>query len=83
MGREPVVLGMSEPWRGEAACRDSFDLMFNPDTVAVAVALCDRCPVFDECEAYAAVFEPPSGVWFGVEANPRYWAKRKRLAHAR
>ncbi len=69
---------MNEPWHDEAACRGSYDIMFNPDHISVAVALCAKCPVFAECDAYATEYLPPAGVWAGVDAKARIRVARRR-----
>ena len=68
---------VAEPWRDEATCRGSHDLMFDPTRISVAVALCAGCPVFAECEAYAAEVEPLAGVWAGVDKMARKRARRR------
>ena len=36
-------------WVRSAACRGETRLMFDPDHIKVALALCDQCPVLPEC----------------------------------
>ncbi len=66
-----------ESWRAEAACAGSYNLMFDRDQEEAAKALCDLCPVIAECDAYAAEFKPPAGIWAGIDSKKR---KRARLA---
>ena len=53
-------------WRDEAACRGTFNLMFDPERVDIAMAFCAYCPVSDECEATRLASKPVAGVWAGV-----------------
>ncbi len=66
-------------WRDQAACRNVYDLMFDDSLVSAALTLCGTCPVLNECAAYAAVFQPPEGVWAGVDARALKRTRRRRL----
>ena len=70
-----------EKWRAEAACRGTFELMFDRDQQDAAMSLCDLCPVIDECDAYAVEFRPPAGIWAGIESKQRE-RDRKRQQRA-
>ena len=72
-----------EVWRAEAACRDMYDLMFDEALVSVAVTLCAGCPVYAECDAYAAEVEPSAGVWAGVDAKARTRVRQRLYRVAR
>ena len=67
-----------EAWRGDAACIGTFELMYDRDQEAAAKSLCALCPVADECEAYAAEYRPPAGIWAGVESKERERIRRRQ-----
>ncbi|WP_414170594.1 WhiB family transcriptional regulator [Streptoverticillium reticulum] len=43
------------------------------ETVAEALAVCDRCPVLSECLAHAEETPERFGVWGGMTARDRGW----------
>lgn len=77
-----------ESWREAAACADRTDPdFFSDDNVGTrrASALCDSCPVVDDCLAYAIETNQPYGIWGGrtpVERATlrRLWLKDLRRA---
>lgn len=59
-------------WMSRAACRDVDPDLFFPQTASemrAAIAICDGCPVKEECGAYADSTRlngyPITGVWGG------------------
>ena len=67
-------------WQLEAACRDlPVDWFFpeqGPDAwfhLRRAVAVCESCPVIEQCLKYALTFEARSlpGIWGGTSENQR------------
>ena len=66
------------------ACRGVDTNIFFPsrydDNGQAAKAICARCPVIDECLAYALSlpFEPLDGIWGGLSKNERRQLKRRR-----
>lgn len=61
-------------WRDQAACRDADLAVFFPEphtgrteqyVYAEAVTVCRRCPVRDDCLAYALEAGEVNGVWGG------------------
>jgi WhiB family redox-sensing transcriptional regulator len=67
-------------WQLEAACRDlPVDWFFpeqGPDDwyhLRRAVAVCESCPVIEQCLKYALTFEARSlpGIWGGTSENQR------------
>lgn len=78
-------------WRSRSACRDLPSEVFvsngmlSADEEAVAKAACARCPVRDECLAYALVHGVRYGVWGGyneAERRPmrRLWLTQRDRA---
>lgn len=61
----PDVLETGESWRNLAACRGQDAEMFYTAASAPAVcrAFCRRCPVRNECLAYALEHREDWGVW--------------------
>lgn len=39
--------------------------------------ICERCPVFELCDAYRVAAKPPAGVWAGRRVQPRRSAKSR------
>lgn len=69
-------------WVSSAACAGSVALMFDPDRVDEALALCRRCDHVEACrellgEVKAAAWQgvPVKGVWAGLTEDDR---KRRR-----
>lgn len=66
-------------WRDSAACRDEDPELFYPVgstgpallQIAEAKAVCRRCPVLDECRAWALANREPYGVWGGLSEDER------------
>ena len=66
----------AEGWRDAAACRTAGPDVFWPargDHAAVqrALAICDDCPVADDCLDYALANRIRDGVWGGLTAHAR------------
>ena len=71
---------MTDDWWRHAACRGSDPEMFHPargdyEGTNAALAVCQTCPVKDDCLAYAMNNREMQGVWGGLSAN-----QRKRLS---
>ena len=56
-------------WRARAACAGQQDLFFDGRREAKAVAICARCPVRAECEAFALATACEFGVWAGMSES--------------
>lgn len=81
---------MADPqaWRARAACRGMDTAIFFPDiqgpgaptnaAVAAARAVCDRCPVRDECLRFALVNRERDGVWGGTSPSERRLRRTQR-----
>jgi hypothetical protein len=72
-------------WRAHAACRGQGPLFFASDPVSerIAVAICQRCGVRDECARAAAIEgaeAPPFGVRGGRTAAERAASSSLSLA---
>ena len=60
-------------WQDEAACRGVDTNLFFPENADVddqVLALCENCPVKDECRDYGVVYEE-WGIWGGLTASQR------------
>jgi WhiB family redox-sensing transcriptional regulator len=72
------------PWRERAACRGAATDMFFPAGAAGAAAdetrrarqICARCPVRQQCLAYALASGQQYGIWGGSDEQER---RRRRL----
>lgn len=87
------ALDVSAGWRQSAACRRMDPNLWLPDAedpkaaekMARGKAVCARCPVCEQCAAFAVATDEP-GVWGGLdqgerEHNPskaRFWARSLR-----
>lgn len=56
-------------WRDLAACAGQQELFFDGRREAKAVAICARCPVRAECEAFALATASEFGVWAGMSES--------------
>lgn len=73
-------------WRERAACRDEDPELFFPVGAAGpalaqaerAKAVCRRCPVIDQCLAWALAAGQDAGIWGGLTEQ-----ERRELRHAR
>lgn len=64
-----------EPWKEFALCAQiDPELFFDSSNTALAKAICQKCPVKEECYEYSFTFEAQHGVWGGETAT-----KRKRI----
>lgn len=79
-----VIIGGRTPapdlaWIDDANCNGQTDLMFphNKAGTEIAKRICDGCPVFDPCKAYAAHIRPSDGVWAGVTHTYHHSATRQ------
>lgn len=69
------------PWQDEAACRGADGSLFfagDPERRASrtrrearAKAICVRCPVIEQCLAFALRVEEPCGIWGGLSEDER------------
>ena len=63
-------------WMENAECRSATFNMFFPETMnesgaAMAVSMCNRCPVQDDCARYAIVNNIEYGIWGGLSPRAR------------
>lgn len=71
---------MMTGWQSSAACTGT-DIDFfaeAAETVAAAKLVCARCPVRDECLAFADENDEHFGVWGGMSEKERRRARRNR-----
>jgi WhiB family transcriptional regulator, redox-sensing transcriptional regulator len=77
----PTSDELAADWRADAACREiDIDVFFAVDETRQreAIAVCETCPVRQECLEYAITAREQYGVWGGVREQDR-----KRLVRAR
>jgi len=90
---------MNEPWKLDAACRDSDVALFFGDlvdasdakltysknslTVIAAKKICSECPVADECLDYALDMNIEEGIYGGRTPAQRRYIKRVLLREAK
>ena len=70
------------PWQAQAACRGRGTAAFVLDVGGnsrTAKALCESCPVCDDCLAFALADDQLEGVWGGTTGKER---RRMRRASA-
>ena len=78
-------------WRDHAGCLGSDPDMFFPigstgavlGEIQAAKAVCESCPVIEECLRYALVTNQESGVWGGTTEEERRRLRRAWLAGRR
>lgn len=74
-------------WRESAACRNENPELFFPigdgvaahEQIARAKAVCARCPVREQCLAFAVTTGQDFGVWGGLSSDERRRLRRDRL----
>jgi WhiB family transcriptional regulator, redox-sensing transcriptional regulator len=75
-------------WRQDAACRSLPDSMFflaGDDFAGMkaAKAVCEQCPVQDECLEFAVLTNQSLGIWGGTTPNERRQIRRRWLRELR
>ncbi len=87
-GTEDVVVPDPPAWHAQAACRGVDDQTwraFFPDKgrpADLALLVCARCPVTDDCLAYALTEELDDGIWGGRTPNERRAIRRRPRSSA-
>ena len=72
-------------WQDEALCNQTDPEAFFPETMYEAkdaVAICQMCPVVNQCLEYAIKNNETSGVWGGVDFTIRGRVSEKRINNA-
>ena len=77
-----------EHWREGAACHDAPDVDFFPapddlGAITLAKAVCENCPVVDDCLTFAIETRQPDGIWGGLSAKERTRVRRRWLEEFR
>lgn len=75
---EPWALG---PWAKQAVCAGEDPEVFFPpknDSGGAARRICARCPVREQCLAYALDADERFGIWGGLDENERRRLRRNR-----
>lgn len=63
---------LSTHWMEKRACDPSIDFTSDkPDEIELAKESCNRCPVIQECLAYALARREKHGVWGGLSEGER------------
>ncbi|MGH8904407.1 MAG: WhiB family transcriptional regulator [Egibacteraceae bacterium] len=73
-------------WRTKAACLDEDPELFFPvgvtgpalDQIEQAKAVCQRCPVVDDCLEWALETNQQDGIWGGLSEDQRRTLRRRR-----
>lgn len=75
----PTAPSMDLGWMDRAACRhESTDLFYSGGRkFHRAVAICQQCPVRQQCLNYAVATEQPQGVWGGLTPEQRNNLRRQ------
>jgi WhiB family transcriptional regulator, redox-sensing transcriptional regulator len=78
------VRPMDEAWRAQAQCRDLDPNIFFPYAgqfreIERAKAICNGCPVRQECLDYANTTRQRIGVWGGMTDRERRRYRREQL----
>jgi len=71
-----------EPWYGEAACASYpaevfFPPVDNPSASSAAKAICEGCPVREECLSFSLETAQVEGVWGAMDAGERRRLRRR------
>lgn len=85
-----AFVGALPAWRNKAACLDEDPELFFPqgttgpalDQIERAKAVCQRCPVIDECLDWALETNQDAGVWGGKSEDQRRTMRRARRRQA-
>lgn len=77
-----------EPWYEDAACSSyAAEVFFPPPDVPSAAnaakAICEACPVREECLSFALDTAQAEGVWGAMDAGERRRLRRRRRDRAR
>ena len=77
-----------EHWREQGSCRDVPEISFFPESddlgaINLAKAICDSCPVVDECLSFAIETRQPDGIWGGFTPKERTRLRRQWLEELR
>lgn len=89
MIKSDTLLDLSQEWREFAACSDRTDDLFFPSNesdismVRAAKAVCQSCPVQEDCLQYSLDTGQTEGIWGGLTSRERRVARRKRVAAIR
>lgn len=78
--RKYVALLLALEENGGAECEQMPEIFFPEDSygwgqrkreIEIAKALCNRCPIVEQCISYAMAAKEPFGVWGGTTADQR------------
>jgi WhiB family redox-sensing transcriptional regulator len=81
----PAALEVAEaligPWTARASCTETDPGIFFPphgDPATEARQICARCPVRDDCLAYALDADERYGIWGGLDPDERRSLRRRQ-----
>lgn len=79
---DELFFDAQEPWYEEAACASYPAELFFPPSDApsaanAAKAICQGCPVREECLSFALETAQAEGVWGGMDAGERRRLRRR------
>lgn len=79
---DELFFDAQEPWYEEAACASYPAELFFPPSDApsaanAAKAICEGCPVREECLSFALETAQAEGVWGGMNAGERRRLRRR------
>lgn len=67
--------GTLEGWTDRAACQGQTDVFFvnrgDTSSVVKAKAICEQCPVLEECRSYVLYYPERYGIWGGMTEKER------------
>ena len=85
----PAIPGLAEaligPWTAQASCAKTDPEVFFPshgDPAIEARQICARCPVRDDCLAYALDADESYGIWGGLDPDERRNLRRRQRHQA-
>ena len=84
-----TLLDLGQEWREFAACSDRTDDLFFPSSESdismarAAKAVCQSCPVQEECLQYSLDTGQTEGIWGGLTSRERRVARRRRVGTIR
>ena len=71
----PATAVPTGDWVEQANCASTDPEIFFPEpgaSVTSALTVCSRCPVIDQCRAWALETREPHGIWGGLTPNQRH-----------
>lgn len=81
----------ADSWRDQGACRTDDPNLFAPEgtagkwaqIIAAAKAVCNRCPVIEDCLQWALDNREPHGIYGGLDEDERWRLLRRQVRNVR